>query len=369
MPNRSRTKLRTALIGCGKVAGTHALAWQNLPMSEFVGVCDRNPDRAARLAGRFGVRPFVDLATMIQSEAVDVLSVCTHHTERVPLVELAARLGVHVIVEKPITTTLEDCDRCLTTAEAAGIQVGVVSQRRYYPPVQRMKEILESGRIGRPILVEVTMLGWRSEEYYRSDHWRGTWKGEGGGVLVSQAPHYLDLMCWLAGPVAEVYGNWDTFNHSIEVDDTAAAFLRFENGALGTLVLSNSQKPGLYGRIHIHTSSGASIGAETDSGSPFISGVSTHADPPFNDLWTVPGEEHFLDEWKTEERLRDCDVMTHYHELQLGEFLSSVLANQSPSADGLAGRRVVELFTAIYHCRKLKMPVQLPIPRTHSLLS
>ena len=369
MADQFPTKLRTAIIGCGKVAATHAAAWRNLPASEFVAVCDRNPHRAEALAAQFGVRPYSDLGKMLNSESVDVLSICTHHTERVPLIETAARAGVHVIAEKPITTTIEDCDRCLAMAEKAGIQVGVVSQRRYYPAVQRMKDILVSGRIGRPILVEVTMLGWRSEEYYRSDHWRGTWRGEGGGVLVSQAPHYLDLMCWLAGPALEVYGSWDTFNHSIEVDDTAAAFLRFENGALGTLALSNSQKPGLYGRIHIHTSSGASIGAETDSGSPFISGVSTHAPPPFNDLWTVPGEEHLLEIWKEQDTQSGLDVMTHYHQLQLSDFLSAVRENRPPILDGLAGRRVVELFTAIYRCRVQKAPVTLPLPHAHSFSS
>lgn len=369
MPNPFPRKLRTAIIGCGKVAATHATAWRNLPASEFVAVCDRNPDRAAALAAQFEVRPYSDLGKMLSSESVDVLSICTHHTERVPVIETAARAGVHVIVEKPITTTIEDCDRCLAIAAKAGIQVGVVSQRRYYPSVQRMKDILVSGRIGRPILVEVTMLGWRSEEYYRSDSWRGTWHGEGGGVLVSQAPHYLDLMCWLAGPAVEVYGSWDTFNHSIEVDDTAAAFLRFENGALGTLALSNSQKPGLYGRIHIHTSSGASIGAETDTGSPFISGVSTHAPPPFNDLWTIPGEEHLLEIWKTQDSQSGLDVMTHYHQLQLDDFLSAIRENRPPILDGLAGRRVVELFTAIYRCRDQKAPVSLPLPQAHSFSS
>src|SRR6188508_95098 len=148
MADQFPTKLRTAIIGCGKVAATHAAAWRNLPATEFVAVCDRNPHRAEALAAQFGVRPYSELGKMLNSESVDVLSICTHHTERVPLIEAAARAGVHVIAEKPITTTIEDCDRCLAMAEKAGIQVGVVSQRRYYPAVQRMKDILVSGRIG-----------------------------------------------------------------------------------------------------------------------------------------------------------------------------------------------------------------------------
>jgi UDP-N-acetyl-2-amino-2-deoxyglucuronate dehydrogenase len=128
MPNTNRTKLRTAIIGCGKVAATHAAAWKNLATSEFVGVCDRNRDRAAALAERFGVPSYMDLDQMLKAESADVLSICTHHTERVPLIETAARRGVHVVVEKPITTTIEDCDRCLAIAAKARIQVGVVSQ-------------------------------------------------------------------------------------------------------------------------------------------------------------------------------------------------------------------------------------------------
>ena len=110
--------------------------------------------------------------------------------------------------------------------------------------------------------------------------------------MVSQAPHYLDLLCWFMGPAVEIHGYWDNYNHpGIEVDDTVVASVRFKNGGMASIVLSNSQKPGLYGKIHIHGSSGASVGAEIDSGSPFISGVTEKMDPPFNDMWTIPGEE------------------------------------------------------------------------------
>lgn len=354
--------LRTAVVGCGKVAATHALAWKNLATSNLVAVCDVMQDRAEALASQFGVKPYTDLAQMIEKEGVQVLSVCTQHTQHVQPIETAAARNVHVIVEKPLSVDLASTDRAIAAARAANVKLGVVCQRRFYEPVVRMKEAIDAGKIGRPVLATVEMLGWRDPSYYTLDSWRGTWKGEGGGVVVSQAPHYLDLLSWFMGPVSELHAYWDNYNHpSIEVDDTVLAVVRFESGAMGSIILSNSQRPGLFGKIHIHGSSGASVGAETDSGSPFISGITETMPPPFNDVWTIPGEEHLLQEWIEEDRSRPWDTMTHYHELQLEDFLRAVLEDREPAIDGEAGRKVVELFTAVYLSQRVHAPVRFPL--------
>jgi predicted dehydrogenase len=225
-----------------------------------------------------------------------------------------------------------------------------------------MKDAIDTGKLGKPVLAIVTMLGWREPAYYRSDPWRGTWKGEGGGVVVSQAPHYLDLLGWFMGPAVELHAYWDNYNHpGIEVDDTVVASVRFKDGGMASVVLSNSQRPGLWGKIHIHGSSGASVGAEIDSGSPFISGVTEKMDPPFNDIWTVPGEERNLEAWNREDRSRPCDVMTYYHQLQLADFLSAVSEDREPMVDAEAGRRVVELFTAVYRSQSEHTSLRLPL--------
>ena len=362
MPKTNTIRLKTAIVGCGKVAGTHALAYQTLPNSELVSVCDVSPDRAQTFAAKLGVNAYADLAEMLKREKVDVLSVCTQHTQHPAAVEIAAAAGVHVISEKPLAIDLVSCDRAIAAARSAGIKLGVVSQRRWYEPVQRMKEAIDAGKLGKPALAIVTMLGWREPAYYLSDPWRGTWEGEGGGVVVSQAPHYLDLLCWLMGPAAELHAYWDNYNHpGIEVDDTVVASVRFKSGGVGSIVLSNSQRPGLWGKIHIHGSSGASVGAEIDSGSPFISGVTEKMDPPFNDIWTVPGEENCLRVWDKEDRSRPWNVMTHYHQLQLADFLSAVSENREHLVDGEAGRKVVELFTAVYRSQREHASVQLPL--------
>jgi UDP-N-acetyl-2-amino-2-deoxyglucuronate dehydrogenase len=362
MEKVSPVRLRTALVGCGKVATTHALAYQALPNSEFVSVCDVAPERAQAFADKFQVKGYTDLAEMLDRERVDVLSVCTQHTQHPAAVEIAAAAGTHVISEKPLAIDLASCDRAIAAARAAGIKLGVISQRRWYEPVQRMRHAIDAGKLGRPVLAVVTMLGWREPAYYLSDPWRGTWKGEGGGVVVSQAPHYLDLLSWFMGPAEELHAYWDNYNHpGIEVDDTVIASVRFKNGGMGSIVLSNSQRPGLHGKIHVHGSSGASVGAETDSGSPFISGVTEKMDPPFNDVWTVPGEEQNLHQWNSEDRSRQWDVMTHYHQIQLADFLDAVLQDRVPQVDGEAGRRVVELFTAVYQSQLDHASVRLPL--------
>ena len=362
MQKTRSTRLRTGIVGCGKVAATHALAYQALPNSEFVAVCDVAPERAQGFGEKFQVKGYTDLAEMLDREKVDVLSVCTQHTQHPAAVEIAAAARVHVISEKPLAIDLESCNRAIAAARNAGIKLGVISQRRWYEPVQRMKDAIDAGKLGKPVLAMVTMLGWREPAYYLSDPWRGTWKGEGGGVVVSQAPHYLDLLSWFMGPAAEIHAYWDNYNHpGIEVDDSVVASVRFKSGGMASIVLSNSQRPGLYGKIQIHGSSGASVGAETDSGSPFISGVTEKMDPPFNDIWTVPGEEQNLEKWNREDRSRPWDVMTHYHQVQLGDFLGAVSEDREPFVDGEAGRRVVELFTGVYRSQLEQTPIHLPL--------
>jgi len=362
LPKIRPVRLKTALVGCGKVASTHALAYRALPNSEFVAACDISPERAQQFGAKFGVKGYTDLAEMLERERVDVLSVCTQHTQHPAAVEAAAAAGVHVISEKPMAIDLASCDRAILAARNAGIKLGVISQRRWYEPCLRMKQAIDAGKLGKPVLAMVTMLGWREPAYYLSDPWRGTWAGEGGGVVVSQAPHYLDLLFWLMGPAAEIHAYWDNYNHpGIEVDDTVVASVRFKSGGMGTIVLSNSQCPGLCGKIHVHGSSGASVGAETDSGGPFISGVTEKMEPPFNDIWTVPGEESNLAAWNTEDRSRPWDVMTHYHQMQLGDFLGAVAEDRKPLVDAEDGRRVVELFTAVYRSQRQQAAVRLPL--------
>jgi predicted dehydrogenase len=252
----------------------------------------------------------------------------------------------------------------IDAARKAGRNIGVISQRRWYPPVVRVKNAIEEGKIGKPVLATVNMLGWRDEAYYRSDPWRGTWDMEGGGVLVNQAPHQLDLFCWLMGSIEEVYGRWSNLNHPyIEVEDTALAIVKFRSGALGNIILSNSQKPGIYGKVQIHGENGASVGAQTEGGAMFIAGMAPITEPAVNDLWTIPGEEHLLEKFVTEDRqlFEDVDPMVYFIRLQIEEYLEALELGRPPLVTGEEGRRTVELFTAIYRSTRDNVPVQFPL--------
>jgi UDP-N-acetyl-2-amino-2-deoxyglucuronate dehydrogenase len=358
------TRLRTGLIGCGKVGQLHAAALQALPESEFVAVCDRDLKRAAAFAASYGTRPYTEADRMIRDSGVQAVMVCTPHPLHAEAVIQAAEAGAHALVEKPLAASLADCDAMLAAARKAGTRLGVVSQRRFYEPVRRMKKAIDDGKIGRPVLGVFVMFSWRDQAYYESDPWRGKWATEGGGVLVNQSPHQLDLLQWFMGEIEEVSGLWANLNHpSIEVEDTALAMIRFKNGGLGSIVTSLSQKPGIHTKVHIHGVNGASVGVETDRGATFIAGVSSVAEPPLNDLWTIPGEEHLLAQFQAEDRQRfaSLDATRHYHALQIQDFLQAVGEDRPPLVTGEEGRIVVEMFTAIYRSQRERRPIRFPV--------
>jgi UDP-N-acetyl-2-amino-2-deoxyglucuronate dehydrogenase len=355
--------VRTALIGCGKVGQIQAEALDTLPESDFVAVCDSDSGRAQAFATRYGGRPYTDVPTMIKECEVESVFICTPHPLHArPAIE-AARAGAHVLVEKPLAASLEDCDAMIAAARQNGVQLGVISQRRWYEPVLRMKQAIDSGKIGRPVLGGFTMYSWRDQVYYQSDPWRGKWDTEGGGVLINQSPHMLDLLIWLMDDkVSEVCGYWANLNHPyVEVEDSAVAILRFARGGLGSIVTSLSQKPGIHTKVHIHGSEGSSVGVETDRGATFIAGMTAIAEPPLNDLWTIPGEEALLERFQAEDRARFATVnpINHYHALQIQDFLQSILQDRAPAVAGEDGRKVVALVQAIYRSNREGRPVRL----------
>jgi UDP-N-acetyl-2-amino-2-deoxyglucuronate dehydrogenase len=357
-------KVKTGLIGYGKVARTHAAALSVLPESHFVAMCGRDQTRAQAFAAQYNIKAYGNVRDMVERAGVEAVIVCTPHPAHARAAIQAAQAGAHALVEKPLAASLKDCDAIIAATTEAGVRLGVISQRRLYEPVRRVKTAIEAGKIGKPVLGTVVMLGWRDRAYYESDPWRGTWREEGGGVLVNQAPHQLDLLQWFMGPIDELCGYWDNLNHPyIEVEDTAVAVLRFKNGALGSIVVSNSQKPGIYVKVHVHGENGSSVGVQTDGGAMFIAGTSSVLEPPINDLWTVQGEEHMLTQWQAEDRttFEALDATTHYHLLQDQDFLQAILEDREPMVTGVEGRRTVEVFTAIYRSQRDRQPVRFPL--------
>jgi predicted dehydrogenase len=166
------------------------------------------------------------------------------------------------------------------------------------------------------------------------------------------------------GDIEEVYGSWSNLNHPyIEVEDTALAIVKFKNGALGNIIVSNSQRPGIYGKIQIHGSNGASVGVQPEGGAMFVAGMSSIAEPPVNDLWTIPGEEALLDKWVKEDTafFNSIDATVYYIERQIEDFVDAIIENREPLVNGIEGRKTVELFTAIYRSQRDNKPIKFPL--------
>ena len=350
------------LLGCGKVARLHARAISEIPHARLAGVWSRTRSSADAFAEEFHTVSYSTPTELVHREAIDLAIVCTPHLFHTEAALEVIAAGAHVLVEKPLAIDPFDCDRMIEAAELAEVRLGVVSQRRWYAPAIRVKAAIDAGKIETPALGMVTMLGWRDRSYYDADEWRGTWNLEGGGVLVNQAPHQLDLLLWYMGEIDEVFGTWKNLNHPyIDVDDTALAIIRFKSGAIGNIVVSNSQKPGIHGKVHIHGSNGASVGVQTENGAMFLPGQSGILAPPVNDLWTIPGEEHLPEAWAKEDAalFTTIDPATYFMKLQIADFLEALETGREPAVTGHDGRKVVELFDAIYRSQRENKPVKL----------
>ena len=360
----SNSLFNIAILSCGKVAHLHAKAIHNLKNARLAGVWSRTPKTAIMFAAQHGTTFYAEIKDLVKREKIDLVIVCTPHPFHLQPVLEAAKACANILVEKPLASTLEDADKMIEACKNAGVKLGVISQRRWYEPVKRVKDAIAAGKIGKPVFGTINMLGWRDKKYYDADEWRGNWKMEGGGVLVNQAPHQLDILLWFMGEIDEVYGLWKNLNHPyIEVEDTAVAIVKFKNGAIGNIIVSNSQKPGIFGKVHVHGENGASVGVQTDGGAMFIAGVPGYIEPPINDIWTIEGEEKLLEKWKDADsaHFNSIDPMVFYMERQIEDFLEALENNREPLVTGADGRRTVELFTAIYRSTRDNKPVKFPL--------
>ena len=241
------TRIRFGIVGTGGIASTHAAGLAALAAdAELVACCDAVPARAAAFAERWSIPRYFDSArAMLDAGGLDVVCVCTPHPQHAEPLILAAERGIHGVVEKPMTATLQAADRVLEASARYGTLLSTMSQRRWFPAARRVRQAIDSGQLGsRPLLGESVTEMWRDEAYYRRDAWRGRWDTEGGGVLMNQAPHNIDFLLWYMGPAEEIFGYWANLNHPyVEIEDNAVAVIKFRSGALGILKGTVSMHP------------------------------------------------------------------------------------------------------------------------------
>ncbi|MDX9810581.1 MAG: Gfo/Idh/MocA family oxidoreductase [Sphaerochaetaceae bacterium] len=353
--------IRFGLIGYGKVAQLHAKALSEATGARLISVCGRNKTRRDQFASAWNIASRDNVYEMVALDHVDAVIITSPHPQHRDHTLEALDAGCHVLVEKPMALREAECTEMIQAAQRSGKYLSVVSQRRWYPSSMRIIDAINAGKIGRPAIGMAIILGWRDEAYYQSDPWRGRWDTEGGGVCINQAPHQFDLLHWFMGPVERIQAEWENVNHPyIEVEDSAVASIRFANGALGSILVSNSQKPGIYAKVHVHGTSGASVGVQTDSGAMFIAGRSTIAEPPVNDLWTIPGEESLLATFVKEDTrfFSTIDATTYFFTRQIEDFVRAVQTNTRPLVSGEDGRETVRIIEGIYRSGRTHQSVE-----------
>jgi len=347
--------LRAGVIGCGNVAGNHAAAYRDLPGVELVVCGDVDPDRAAGFAGRYGAAAAGP--DDVFEYDLDLVSVCTPHPTHEAVVTTAAAHGVHVLCEKPIAIDLGAAARMIAACEAAGVTLGVLFQRRFWPAAQRIRAPIDDGTLGTPILGHASVLLHRDTSYYTADPWRGTWATDGGGVLMTQAVHNIDLLQWYLGEAVEVTAAHATFKHgaAIEVEDTAVATLRFASGALATLTASTALTPGLGTRVWVCGSTGASAGlAEYPEGSEGRI-----------DVWAVPGTEAAASPFgaglTADRALSEINgSLAPFHARQIAEFVAAVREQRDPAVTGREAAKSLAILTALYASAASGRPEPVP---------
>jgi predicted dehydrogenase len=357
--------VRFALVGCGVIAPTHARALRQLgDRAELAYCCDVVPERAAALADEFDLKT-VQLPELLADKSVDAVSVCTPSGLHAEVGVAALRAGKHVVVEKPMDVTVEACDRLLEAQRASGTQLGVISQNRFDLAAQAVKKAIDDGGFGPLVLVEGRVLWFRAQDYYDSGAWRGTWELDGGGCLMNQGVHTVDLMRWLCGPVRSVYAQTRTAAHArIEVEDVACATLVFENGALGTIVASTGAYPGFPAHLAVFGTAGgavieggrlASLGTvgqqplQAEEATDYAVQLAQGGTRRAADLAVRPAGTPVSKD----------DAWGEGHRRQLLDFVASIEEGRPPLVDGTEGRHAVELVCAIYKSARAGRVVNL----------
>jgi len=343
--------VRVGILGGGNISDTHARAACETPGVQVVAFWGRHPDKAARLAGRYGGQAYGDLDRFLAHRPMDAVIVGTPSGLHAEHARAAARHGLHVLVEKPLDVTTERIDALLAECERAGVKLGVIFQDRAAPHLVWLKRLIAAGALGTPIVASARVKWHRPREYYADSTWRGTWTLDGGGALMNQGIHSVDLLLWLLGDVERVYAATRTALHSIEVEDTAVACLEFAGGAIGTLEAATSAFPGMPRRVEL-TGSEGTIVVEHDH---VVSvQLRTPPEPP-------PQSDGSANPSATSPVVSDI----RGHARVLEDFVSAIRTGATPLCDGHEGRRSVELVEALYRSARAAAAVALrgSVPR------
>ncbi|GIP38009.1 oxidoreductase [Paenibacillus sp. J31TS4] len=253
-------KIRFAIVGAGVISPFHAKAIAGNPNAELVAISDVDADKAKKLASDLQVADtYSDYEQMLKRDDIDAISICLPSGMHADVAVAAAEAGKHIFCEKPLDITVEKMDRMIKTARDRAVKLGVVYQRRTFPAAIATRKAIQEGKLGKLVLGDAYLKYYRSPEYYKSAGWRGTWELDGGGALMNQGVHGIDLIQWMVGDVDSVYAYAAPLVRDIQVEDTAVAVLKYKNGAFGVIQGTTSVYPGMETRFEVHGEKGTII--------------------------------------------------------------------------------------------------------------
>jgi len=332
------------IIGCGAIARHHADAISKIENAYLAGVTDNVKASCERFVKDFPCKIFDTVEDMLACDEVQIVSICTPSGLHAPIAVKAANAGRHILVEKPMAITKEQLHDMIEAAENNHVKVAVISQLRFCESVQKVKKAIDNGELGKIILGDVYMKYYRSPEYYASAGWRGTWAMDGGGALMNQGIHGIDVLQYLVGPVKSVYGICKTMARDIEVEDTANVLVEFENGAIGTIQGTTSVTPG-YPRILEISGTKGTIVLEEDAIT----------------RWDVEGADHKADEKSAyNDSFRDPMAFSNeYHILQIRDLIDAIDNDRKPLVDMYEGKKPVDIILSAYESSRTGKKIEL----------
>jgi UDP-N-acetyl-2-amino-2-deoxyglucuronate dehydrogenase len=340
--------ITVGILGAGNISDTHARAARSIPGVEVVAVYGQNTAKAASLAEQHGARAYDSLNAFLDHRPMDIVAIGSPSALHADQGIAAAARGLHVLVEKPLDITTTRGDALIAAAERAGVTLGVFFQDRLKPDVVKMKTMVDTGTLGTPILASGRVKWYRPPPYYGDSRWRGTFALDGGGALINQAIHTLDLLLHLFGPIVSVDARTATRLHDIEVEDTAVATFQFESGALGTFEASTAVYPGYPRRVEL-TGSRGTLTLEHDS----LTGIDLEGDRHLSEK----GASHLSEVPQNVASPTVSDATPHRRIFE--DFIRAIQTKTTPACDGQQGRRSVEVVEAIYASARARQPVTI----------
>jgi predicted dehydrogenase len=329
-----RANIGFGLVGCGVVGAVHAKALRTVPGAQLVAVCARDPARIAQFAARFGVTAYTDYERFLEHRDLHVVSVCTPSGTHAELGCRAAAAGKHVLVEKPMDISLARADALIDACATAQVKLAVILQSRLLPAVQRIKRAVDEGRLGRLLLSDAYVKWYRMPAYYAPGSWHGTLTLDGGGALINQAIHTVDLLRWITGPVELVFAMMAAQRYPhLDAEDTLVGSVRFQNGALGVIEAATSAKPGFKRRLEI----------TGERGTVMLKGDTISC-------WAIEGEEAPAASAALGPDAADdpTEIAGVGHRAQMADLVQAIVTDREPVVNGHEGRTSLELVLALY---------------------